>query len=320
MRRWAFLFLVACGGSTTQTGTTAPAESTPAVPEPCIGSTTASFLFSETTSDDIVVDESYVYAGTVKSIVRTPRAGGPAEPLYGEEFARLLAHDDAALYYLAAASSDPGLFRLDLSTKKRRKLHGWVGGLYAVLDGDGLVYADIDTLERVPTAGGEPTKLASLPPGSVVHGVVRGPDVFYIVGVDSIFSVPRAGGDANVLLSNLRGPLSLQISGDRIYFLQARHWEDPGFISSARLDGTDLQTVVTNADASSLAADETSLYYTNDTSIMKVSKTGGTPIAIATGLDGPMSVRVYGGNVYWANGVNIAMSASVRHGVMTVCK
>lgn len=90
--------------------------------------------------------------------------------------------------------------------------------------------------------------------------------------------------------------------------------EDPANGCEATADTCTITTLATVDSPGGLAIDDAYVYYANkgtppaftDGTIYKVSKSGGAPIALATGQNTPISVTVGGGRAYWTNGGQIS--------------
>jgi hypothetical protein len=76
-----------------------------------------------------------------------------------------------------------------------------------------------------------------------------------------------------------------------------------------------------SAFASSVAVDAHAVYYTTNDSVMKVDKSGGSPVVVAGALESPGNVTVRGGNVYWVNATTASTSGpNPPYAIMTACK
>jgi hypothetical protein len=102
-------------------------------------------------------------------------------------------------------------------------------------------------------------------------------------------------------------PAAIAIDADAIYWGDSGIvGESAGFIATARLDGSNMMTLVPGASAvNSIALDATNLYWTNGASVWAVPKTGGTVQRIAIAEQGASQIVVNGSSAYWASDVGI---------------
>lgn len=120
---------------------------------------------------------------------------------------------------------------------------------------------------------------------------------------DGLFTrIPKTGGTPTALLDEPTNDVAIDTSGIYVTVQTEMRRYPHGWGSPV--------TLLTEPDGlGGLALDATSIYYltlgtgTNydDARLMKVAKTGGTPITLATGIVVGDRPFVYGGHVYWAS-------------------
>jgi hypothetical protein len=156
-----------------------------------------------------------------------------------------------------------------------------------------------------------------------VHG-----DYVYVAGQDLtagatlqngvIERVPKGGGTARRLLSNIGHPWSLVADDTGLYWAEdPPSFEGSGTIVHANLDGTSPRTFV-DGSARSLAIVDGKLVIAWD-GIKAVPLSGGRPGVVASDLTAPGMLVVLGGNVAWVDPVDKARSDPTVPRVMTAC-
>jgi hypothetical protein len=155
-----------------------------------------------------------------------------------------------------------------------------------------------------------------------VHG-----DYVYVAGQDFanltsnqngvIERVPKGGGQAERIVSNIGHPWNLVADETGLYWVQDPPNYGSGSIVHSNLDGSSAKTFVASG-ARSLALANGRLYFALD-GINSVPTTGGTPTSIASGLTSPGMLVVAGGNVVWVDPVVRAFSDPTVPKEMTAC-
>jgi sugar lactone lactonase YvrE len=181
-------------------------------------------------------------------------------------------------------------------------------------DGSNLYWAaKIDgTIMKAPSGGGKPITLASNQEYPSTGIAVSGSRVYWFnyFSQRQVMSVDIAGGEPVQLAAGGWDLRDLAVDETGIYF------PDSGLEKTImRMDreGGALTTVATDSGATMLTAiaiDAESVYWTRlPAKLMKVSKSGGTPVELGTG-DGARDVAVHGSHVFWLTG-----SALLKTGV-----
>jgi hypothetical protein len=86
------------------------------------------------------------------------------------------------------------------------------------------------------------------------------------------------------------------------------YWPGPHGIMTAHFD-SDPKLVVSASASSSVAVDDTRVYWIDNTTISAVAKTGGTPIALVSGLTGGSALAVDATSAYWTSQGEVAKVA-----------
>jgi sugar lactone lactonase YvrE len=156
----------------------------------------------------LVDDATHLYYADVGTgvVARIPKAGGRPEIWLELEGPVSLAIDAACLYVLGVTDDGDGtLVRIDKSTRRSSELAGNLAypadlavdadRLYVTEAGDDR---DVGIIRSVAKRGGDARVLARGQHGPA--GIGLGSDsVFWTTALDSIWMVPKAGGDATVL-------------------------------------------------------------------------------------------------------------------------
>ena len=160
-----------------------------------------------------------------------------------------------------------------------------------------------DVIDEIPLAGGTPVPLQTSNNTILTGLAVDATNVYhgedYSVPQDcSVVAVPKGGGTRVTLASGggWNHPVGLAVSGGNVY------WGDlsPGEILMAPVGGGATTTLVAGIAPIALAADATSIYWTDATgAVMKVAQAGGAPVTLATSANA-IDIAVDGTDVYWA--------------------
>ena len=135
-----------------------------------------------------------------------------------------------------------------------------------------------DRILKIPLTGGEPTTLATWPVSGT--GPVADATNIYWTGGKAVMSVPKTGGELVTLASN-------------------PGW-DTGFLMGPVIDAT----------TAYFAINDNSSVYATTTRVMKVAKSGGTPVLVADHQHWIGSLAVDATNLYWVDPVTQTV---VRH-------
>jgi hypothetical protein len=107
-------------------------------------------------------------------------------------------------------------------------------------------------------------------------------------------AVPKRGGAATVI-AQVDEIDAMAVDGDALYALSST-------TGITRIDkSTGAKTAMVQSYATSLALDDASIYFTTFASVMRVSKTGGTPTVVIPGAQGKLvrDLSIVDGSLYW---------------------
>jgi hypothetical protein len=159
-------------------------------------------------------------------------------------------------------------------------------------------------LMRVPVAGGEPERIASLPTGSVnttqALALTSTRAIFIQAPADgesnaTIASVALGGGDVTVL-ATASGLANAVIVSER-----SAYFSDAGGVKGVALEGGSIRTLAPKVGALSLAILDETLYFSSEHGIYSVSTHGGDPVALAE-ASGGRSLIPCGSGICWFGG------------------
>ena len=125
---------------------------------------------------------------------------------------------------------------------------------------------------------------------------------------------PAPGETLVALACSQTSPMGVAIHNGVVYWTD---YQAGGTVMSVPAAGGAPTTLATNQDwPYAIAVDDSNVYWTNyddqyapgggsgtSGTVMKVPLTGGTPVALATGLSGPTAIAIDASNVYFANSV-----------------
>ncbi len=178
----------------------------------------------------------------------------------------------------------------------------------------GIFKASLDDGIPVPLATGQ-TKATAL--------AVDATAAYWLTGSGQVMKVALAGGAPIELAKEAAQPDSLAIDTNSVYW-PLGYGDQRGAIKKVGLGGGMPVTLCQDVSPRSIVTDGTNVYWTNSTSIMKVSVNGGTPKPILSGLLGPSLLTKDQNNFYWMSSVNgmvpntlALMKASVSGGTPT---
>jgi len=260
----------------------------------------------------IVVDETWVYAESAGQVLRVSKEGSAdPTPLLPRTIASGLALD-ADYLYVSAALSDlcgPGLggiLRVDKRTLETTVLtRHHMPSAVAVDDATVWYGALDDRVWRIPKRGGKPVGV----PG--IYGTTYAIDLdasraYFAVSTyggkqkGRIYSAPRKGGPATVVVDGLLDAMSVAVLGEDVYF------NDNGTILVRPLAGGEAKRISTSGSATGLVRIARGVCWSAVDLRQSTSYVGcfqeGSQYArtLATG-PGPVGVAADATSVYWAD-------------------
>lgn len=197
-----------------------------------------------------VVVGQFIYIADVRSIKRLSLAGGFPEMLYPIE--------------------------IDLTTVGRiNDITSDGSFLYWTEDANSAAYSAV---RGMPISGGPVTTLSSSTSTraeriAVANGFVYWLDDLVTSGY-SLRKLPVAGGMLSTIATNIQSPTGLEVDANNVYFAE---W-DTGDIRKVSVSGGTVTTLVDGSpfdSPSSIAQDQTHIYWSNQTQVARVAKTGG---------------------------------------------
>jgi hypothetical protein len=163
----------------------------------------------------------------------------------------------------------------------------------------------------VPIAGGDPIELAQETGISFGRIAIDSTYIYWserpAFGDDSVKRVTLApGGQIETLAMNLRPVQDLEVDDANVYVLADLD------LLKIPLAGGDAVPVASKV-GTSIVLDGDQVYATNDTSVVKVAKSGGTPTILATGQTKATSITLDSTSIYWLDqGSLLAPDGAVR--------
>ena len=123
----------------------------------------------------------------------------------------------------------------------------------------------------------------------------------------TIMRVSKTGGDPVVLVSKQDEPGSIAVDDKNIY------WVTTTNLMKAALDGKDVTRLVASQDIlSDVTLDASNVYFTavpktrsNAGKVLKLPKTGGRPVTLASAQNDPGSLALESGALYWTGRAQI---------------
>jgi hypothetical protein len=123
-------------------------------------------------------------------------------------------------------------------------------------------------------------------------------DVYFVTASGSknlLSAVPKRGGGAATAIATVDAIDALAADNDALYVLSSTS----GIMRIDKSNGA--STTITQSYVTSIALDDTSVYFTTFASVMRVPKTGGSPITVVTGAQGKLvrDLSIVDGSLYW---------------------
>jgi hypothetical protein len=142
------------------------------------------------------------------------------------------------------------------------------------------------------------------PPNGIA---VDGTNVYWTT-VDSVRTVPAAGGTPSTLVSGLFNASAIAVDGNSVYFTTNSPVRGT-VMKVSKAGGSPITLASGQASPSGLAVDGVNVYWAtfDGQTIMQVPADGGTAITLASGGAGfPSEVAVSGGYVYWTDQLDVS--------------
>jgi hypothetical protein len=186
------------------------------------------------------------------------------------------------------------------------------------VDSANVYWSDSGSVMSVPVAGGTVSNLGVPSPAAIALD----PNNIYILTSSSLVREPKGGGITTTIASGLviPGALPFGVAVDA----QNAYFANGASVESVPLSGgtpSILATAGVGSQPYAIALDATFVYWTetgSSGSVMKLAKTGGTPIAIASGQNSPTDIALDGAYIYWTNhGDGTVMKAPLAGGPVT---
>jgi hypothetical protein len=252
----------------------------------------------------MAVDEEnvyYVLATQNGAVMKVPRDGG-------------------APIVLASSQHSPWSIAVD-ATSVYWTTHGNLSDAY----GDGGQSFTPGTVMKLTRTGGAPTTLVS----SIPYGFVESEWSPPMVAVDdtsvywtnvgfedptaqftptgSVTKVPLGGGSPVALAPLQTAPGAIAVDGTNVYWMTLARPKGSGAVMKVGRNGG-VPVALATADQfafSAIVVAGASVYWTNSTTIMRVSTSGGTSEVVASVDGAPVAVAADAENVYWQTGGTI---------------
>lgn len=287
----------------------------------------------------LVVDDASVWFAASDGVRKVPRTGG-AEVLVGAGAdAVALALVGGSVYffgsYLLGAGPKPGsalaLFRVPLEGGPPVQVLDGAWSMVLATDGVSLFWPHGLGIARMDPPN---TTQIDLAPGARLSATALAVDDAYLYvanfpsGPDgTIERIPKSGGPPQTLASKQAHPAAIAVDDTAVYWVDVGYGAAATALMRAGKDGANVAALVDDADGArgiaEVAVDGTNVYWLERGTgrLVKMPKAGGVQTAIASGLETPAHLVAHGGNVYWANDTQGALSVGEpNHAVMTACK
>lgn len=229
-------------------------------------------------------------------------AAGQIEPAYP-------AVDATSVYWTTQSSWTGNVMRVPLEGGAPTTLASDQSGPSSlVVNATGVYWALFSNhrIEKAPLEGGAPTTLAS---GItyLFRFVVDATNLYWALdaGTDSsVVKMPLGGGPQTTLATEYHGGArAIAMDATSVYWTDVGGPGDESSVYKVSLEGGTVTTLASGQGiAGGLALDATSVYWTvwrseTDSVLMRIPKTGGSPVAVVSGPDGNFAVDE--ANAYW---------------------
>ncbi len=338
----ALAALLTCAASCSSASSGPSAPSIVPADAPCVTPAGKTVTLATKGATGLVVDASAVYFTSLDGVHKVPLAGGDDVLLAPMDGPHGLAESGARLFTIAEHAtggpdaqgkvpSGTALYGVTKATGAAELLVEGAFGLTLAGSSDTVYWADAKGVHALPAAGGSETITAPSGVASIEAFGVGARDIFLAVytlqsngrGIGSIARLPRAGGAITTIVDDVGHPFAVAVDDDHVYFASDTSTtpiRGEFTVDRVGLDGSGRTSIAAEVTRD-LAVDAHALYLAASDSIVRIDKTSHVRTTLATGLDTPAFVRVFGGNVVWINATSVAGSApNPPYAVMTVCK
>ena len=176
--------------------------------------------------------------------------------------------------------------------------------LHLDVDGEWLYYTTGGSLYRISIAGGQPTELSRAPSETFALDETH---AYFPGGITGTISkVDKSGGTPVSIVTGQKEPTDIAVDASGVYWANWSSWMDApiadGSIVRADKDGSNVTPLAEQlVYPRSLAIDATSLYWAsaNRDEVLKLDKSGGTPVVLSADQYSPNGLLLDDMSVYF---------------------
>jgi hypothetical protein len=329
--------LVGCSGKSVAQGASSPAA---APPTPCVNGTETNSLYAGFITGLAVSGDQVVIGGS--GIVRVPLAGGDPVTLASPgDSDGLLVLGGVAYFVASHAVGDPVQGKqpaeetLDAVPVSGGDTTTALGAsdtpapFFGIADATSLYFPsrNLSAIAKFTP----PAALVDLDSGGTVldiDAIAEQGASIYVAAQDVrvggftnglIQRIPKSGGTAETIVSNIGHPWSLVADDTGLYWQ-----EDPpgitgiGQIAHAQLDGSGISSLL-SVGATSLAVSSGQLYFTTQDSVQSMPTSGGAVTTVASNQKSAGTLLIAGDNVVWVDPSSKSLSDPTVPVVLAAC-
>ena len=309
------------GGSPTAGlgGSSGSAGAAGMAPAPCTTHCPVDLLTGVDGPWGLAVDSGFAYVLLLSesTVMRVPLAGGAAQRVtsvqYGSAGRDGIAVDGSNVYLtVSGGGTHAGVLKAPIAGGVANYLvQDAIQPEMLRADSTNVYWSTQNSLSGVPIGGGDPIPLAHEALTTFTRIAI---DSSYIYWSESPefggYSVKRVtlapGGQIEILATGLTAVSDLEVDDKNVYVLVNLD------LLKIPIAGGDPVKVVPKL-GTSMVLDGDQVYATNDTSVLKVAKSGGTPTVLATAQTRATSITVDATSIYWLDqGSVLAADGAVR--------